>query len=64
MSNFINLQEEILAEKPDEGFSDGAKNYLNINTFHKEGPLGHLGRVPNAYPDNDPQNSEHVDLGH
>jgi len=43
-----------LAEKPDEGFSDDNKNYLVVNSEHKDGPLGHLGRVANAYPDNDP----------
>ena len=56
-SNFIHLiyfQEEILSEKPDEGFSGDEKNYLKINSEHKNGPLGNLGRVPNAYPHNDP----------
>jgi hypothetical protein len=27
---------------------------LAINSEHKDGPLGHLGRVHGAYPENDP----------
>ena len=57
-------QEDILSEKPDEGFSDEPKNYLKINSEHKNGPLGHLGRVPGAYPENDPQNDDVVHRDH
>ena len=53
-----------MAEKPDEGFSGDNENYLPINSEHKEGPLGKMGRVPNAYPNKDEQNDTHVEINH
>ena len=40
------------------------KTQKKINSEHKNGPLGHLGRVPGAYPENDPQNDDVVHRDH